>query len=358
MAQITQDLTRTVLAVLSLFLLIAFAGWIMWPFLAAIVWATMIAVSTWRIMLTVERGAGGRRWVAVTVMTLALLLVLILPLSAAITAIVEHTEDITQWAKSLATRKLPQPPDWLIGVPLVGERIATAWSDLAAGDTGLLSRVTPYIGAITKWLAGQFGHIGLVVVQFLLIVVISAVMYAQGETAANGVRRFMQRLAGERGDTVVTLAAQAIRGVAMGVVITAVVQSLLGGIGLFVAGIPLAALLTAVMFMLCIAQLGPGLILVPAVIWLFWTDSTGWGIALLVWTVFVGTMDNFIRPILIRQGADLPLLLIFAGVIGGLVSLGLVGIFVGPVVLAVVYTLVNAWIDERLPPTDGTLSER
>ena len=142
------------------------------------------------------------------------------------------------------------------------------------------------------------------------------------------------------------LAGQAIRGVAMGVVVTALAQSLLGGIGLAIAGVPLVAVLTSVMFMLCIAQLGPLLVLLPAVAWLYWSDSTGWGTFLLVWSIFVGTIDNFLRPFLIRQGADLPLLLIFAGVIGGLLSFGLIGIFIGPVVLAVAYTLFDAWISE------------
>ena len=113
------------------------------------------------------------------------------------------------------------------------------------------------------------------------------------------------------------------------------------------AGIPFAGLLTGVILLLCIAQLGPIVVLVPAVIWLFWTDQTGWGTALLIWTVGVGTMDNFLRPMLIRRGADLPMLLIFAGVIGGLVAFGIVGLFVGPVVLAVTYTLLKEWVGDR-----------
>ena len=353
MTPVPHDLTRNVLAVLALFLLIAFCGWILSPFLAAIVWAAMIVIATWRVMLTVQQACWGKRWIAVTVMTIGLLLVLIAPLSAAIVAIVDHVDEIVGWGRALAKDGLPLPPDWIAKIPLVGERIDTAWRELASGDKGLLAKVTPYVGNVAKWLAAQFGNLGLITVQFLLTVIISAIMYAGGETAADGVRRFMRRLAGDRGDIVVTLAAQAIRGVALGVVVTAVIQSLLGGVGLAVAGIPLAAILTAIMFMSCIAQIGPVIILAPAVGWLYWTGATGWGTALLVWTIFVGTIDNWLRPILIRQGADLPLLLIFAGVIGGLISLGLVGIFVGPVVLAVGYRLVNAWIDEKHPSAEG-----
>ena len=187
---------------------------------------------------------------------------------------------------------------------------------------------------------------GALTLQFLLTVVIAGVMYAQGESAAAMVRRFGRRLAGQRGEDAVVLAGKAIRGVALGVGVTAIVQAVLGGIGLAIAGVPFAALLTAVMFMLCIAQIGPTLVLAPAVIWVFWSGSTGWGVFLLVWTVIVGTMDNFLRPMLIKRGADLPLLLIFAGVIGGLLGFGLVGIFVGPVVLAVAYTLIDAWLED------------
>ena len=135
---------------------------------------------------------------------------------------------------------------------------------------------------------------------------------------------------------------------ALGVGVTAVVQTVLGGIGLAVAGVPFASLLSAVMLMLCIAQLGPALVLFPAVAWMYWTGETAWATVLLVWSLVVSTLDNILRPMLIKKGADLPLLLIFAGVIGGLLGFGLIGIFVGPVVLAVTYTLLGAWIEDDL----------
>lgn len=156
------------------------------------------------------------------------------------------------------------------------------------------------------------------------------------------------------------LAGQAIRGVALGVVVTAIGQTLIAGVGLAIAGVPLASILTVLIFVLCIAQIGPILIMLPAVIWLFISDQPGWGTFLLVWTVIVGTMDNVVRPILIKKGADLPLLLIFTGVIGGLISLGLIGIFVGPVILAVSHTLMEAWLDdaEKLPGSNGQQESR
>jgi predicted PurR-regulated permease PerM len=186
-------------------------------------------------------------------------------------------------------------------------------------------------------------------------VLISAILYTTGDDAARWVLRFGRRLAGDRGESVVRLAAQAIRGVALGVVLTALIQALLGGIGLAIAGVPFVAVLTAVMFMLAVAQIGAVPVLVCALVWLWWQGETAWFVVLLVWTLIVGSLDNVLRPILIKKGADLPLLLIFAGVIGGLFAFGLLGLFVGPVILAVAYTLLDAWVSEA--PEDAE-SER
>ncbi len=342
-----RDLTRTTLAVLFIGALLLASFWILRPFLAALIWATMIVVATWPLMRRTERFLWGRRGLAVSAMMLALLLVFVVPLTLAIGTIVEHADEIVALGKKVSSFQLPPPPDWLAKLPLVGDRLVSIWETIAAkGARDLAAQSGPYVGAATRWFLAEMGSFGLVFVQFLLTVILAAVLYANGEAWAGWMKRFGRRLAHERGENSVVLAGQAIRGVALGVVLTALVQSILGGIGLAIAGVPLAAVLTAIMFMLCIAQLGPVLVLLPAVGWLYWSDSTGWGTFLLVWTVIVGTMDNFLRPFLIRQGADLPLLLIFAGVIGGLLSLGLVGIFVGPVVLAVAYTLVDAWVSD------------
>jgi predicted PurR-regulated permease PerM len=341
-----RDLTRTVLAVLLIAMLIAASFWILLPFLLAVVWAAMIVVATWPLMLKVQAGLR-RRGLAVLVMTGAMLLVFVVPLLLAIQALVDNIGTITRWTSSLATMSIPPPPDWLYRVPLLGAKIAEQWAGLAAaGKDELTSRLAPYAADAAKWMAVEFGSLGLMALQFLLTVVIAAIMYAHGESASAGVIAFGRRLAGDRGEHVVRLAGQAVRSVALGVVVTALAQTVLAGAGLAAAGIPFASLLTAVILLLCIAQIGPAVVLIPAVIWLFWNDATGWGTALLIWTVLVAVLDNVLRPILIRRGADLPLLLIFAGVIGGLIAFGIVGLFVGPVVLAVTYTLLKDWVAE------------
>jgi predicted PurR-regulated permease PerM len=342
-----RDLAQITLGVLFIGGLIAASYWILQPFLPAVIWATMVVVATWRVMLGIQARLWGKRSLAVTAMTLILLMVLVVPLSLAIATIADNSDRILGWARWLSEFTVPPPPDWVVGLPLVGPKLQHFWEEVAAtGIQEYAARFAPYAKTGTEWFIGKAGNFGLLFLQFLLTVVIAAIMYAGGESAADWMKRFGQRLGGERGANVVVLAGQAIRGVALGVVVTAVVQSLLGGIGLALAGVPMAAVLTVLMFMLCIAQLGPILVLLPAVAWLYWSGDNGWGTFLLVWTLVVGSLDNVLRPYLIKKGADLPLLLIFAGVIGGMITIGLVGIFVGPVVLAVAYTLLDAWVED------------
>jgi predicted PurR-regulated permease PerM len=342
---VSQDITRTTLAVLFIGILIAASFWVVRPFLMSFVWATMIAVATWPVLLLFQARLWGKRGLAVAVMTVVLLLVLVVPLWLAIDTIIEKADYIVTWVKTLPAFSIPSPPGWLESIPLFGSKLVDLWQQLAGIHwREITARLTPYAGQVVSWFASQAGSVGMMIFHFLLTVIITAILYAKGETAAEGIRRFAHRLAGQQGEEAVVLSGKAIRGVALGVGLTAIIQSALGGLGLAITGVPAAALLTAVMFMLCIAQVGPILVLVPAVIWLYWKDATLWATVLLVWSIFVGAIDNFVRPALIKKGADLPLLMIFAGVIGGLVAFGIIGLFIGPVVLAVSHTLLKAWV--------------
>jgi predicted PurR-regulated permease PerM len=352
------DLARTIFQLLALGVLIASSFWILRPFLVALTWAITIAVATWPLLLHAQAWLGGRRSLAVAVMTITLLLILVVPLYFGITTIVDNTEEIVHWSKSLATFAVTQPPAWLAALPLVGPKLAARWQQLAASaPEDLAARLAPYARAFVLWFVGQVGSIGLLLLQFLLTVIIAAILYTNGATAAEAADRFARRLAGARGENAVHLAAQAIRGVALGVIVTAILQSGLAGIGLAVAGVPFATILTALMFMLCVAQVGPGLVLIPVVIWVYSKSGAVWGTGFLVWAIFCGTFDNFLRPLLIKRGADLPLLLIFTGVIGGLIAFGVIGLFIGPVVLAVAYTLLADWVSESEPSDEHTQSE-
>jgi predicted PurR-regulated permease PerM len=349
----SSDLVRATLQLLALSALIATSLWIIRPFLVAILWAAAVAVSTWPLLLHVQLWLGGKRSLAVAVMTLALLLILVAPFYLAIATITENIGAITDWSKSLSTFTLPQPPAWVRALPLVGLKVATRWQRLAAtGPEEMSAHLEPVVHAVALWFLSQVGNVGLLLVQFVLTVVITAIFYANGETTAGAVVRFAGRLVGSEGEQAVQLAARAVRSVALGIVVTATLQSVLAGLGLALAAVPFAMPLTAVMFILAVAQIGPGPVLIGAVIWVYSRSGPIWGTGLLIWAVFCGTFDNFLRPVLIRRGANLPLLLIFVGVIGGLVAFGIIGLFIGPVVLAVAYSLLVDWMSDRgeLPP--------
>ncbi|MCM0036795.1 MAG: AI-2E family transporter YdiK [Burkholderiaceae bacterium] len=348
------DLTRNTLAAILVVGLIALCLWVLKPFLAATVWATMIVVATWPWLKALDHLFGNRRTPAVLVMTAGMLLLLVMPLWWAISTIAERSGDLMTFGQVLATNGVPPPPDWVTHIPLVGDKISAFWQKLSAGGfNSFVDYLSPYASETGKWLLSQFGGLGGMLLQFFLVVMIAAIFYSSGEHAAQMVRSIGRRLAGDRGEGSIILAGQAIRAVALGVGVTAILQTGLGGLGLVIAGVPFAAVLSALMLMLCIAQVGPSLVLFPAVAWLYWHGDHNWAIFLFVWSVVVTTMDNVVRPVLIRRGADLPMLLIFVGVIGGLLSFGLIGIFVGPVALAVTYTLAQAWMSETIAVTEA-----
>jgi predicted PurR-regulated permease PerM len=284
-------------------------------------------------------------------MTLLMLLTLAVPLTLAVVAVLDRSDELLAWSKTVMSRPVPDPPAWVENLPVVGRKVAAEWQTLAAGGADALhDRFDPYAKDVARWLLVQAGTVGALVVQLLLTVIICAILYAQGETAAAGVLAFARRLAGPQGVTVAVLSAGAIRAVALGIVLTALLQSAVAGIGLAVTGVPHVVLLSSLMLMLGIAQIGPAPVLIGAIIWLFVNGQHFWGGVMVVWSLVAMSMDNILRPLLIKRGADLPLLLIFAGVIGGLLAFGLIGLFVGPVVLAVSYTLLVAWVSEGEAP--------
>jgi predicted PurR-regulated permease PerM len=344
-----RDLTRITLTIIGIALLIGGSAWVLLPFLGALLWATMIVVATWPIMVGVQARLGGRRGLAVAVMTVVLLLVLFVPLYLALSKLLEASSRIAELARTMPELKVPPPPAWIAGLPVVGAKLAQRWHAIAAlPHDELAAKVAPYFTTGLAWFAAKAGSFAGMVLHFLLTVVIAAILYAKGEAAAHQLRRFFLRLSGERGPAIVALAGKAVRAVALGIVVTAALQTVIAAVGLVAVGVPYASLLTAVILVLCIAQVGPLLVMAPCVIWLYSSGSPGRGTALLVVTLVTQTIDNVVRPVLIKRGADLSLLLILPGVIGGLISFGIIGLFVGPVVLAVTANLLEGWMSAGL----------
>jgi predicted PurR-regulated permease PerM len=352
------DITRVVLFVLVIGVLLAGSAWTLLPFLSGMIWATTIAVATWPTLLKVQRVLWGRRGLAVAAMILLVLLVFIVPFALAISALLNAARHSPTVLTDFLSQGLGPPPQWVATIPVVGDRVVERWQTLAAGGpAALAAEVQPYARSAAGWAIAATGGIGSTIVLILLTILLLTILYAQGETAARGVLAFAHRLGGESGERTVRLAGQAIRGVALGVVVTALIQAVLAGVGLWFCGVPHPGLLTAIAFILGIAQLGPMLVLLPSVGWLYWVGTPGWATALLIWSLPVGALDNIVRPMLIRRGVQLPLLLIVAGVIGGLIRFGMVGLFIGPVMLAATYTLAKDWVARgEVPGGHGTAS--
>jgi predicted PurR-regulated permease PerM len=348
------DITRHVLLVLFIVLLLVGSFLTLLPFLGGLVWAATVVIATWPLLLQVRARTGTRPWLAVVVMTTLALLAVILPFAFAVSTLLDVAHRGPEVLGKFLTKGLGPAPAWLGDIPAVGAQLTAKWQAIAAGGReGLIEAARPYFGAAAAWAISITGGIGMVMVHILLTIALVAILYAQGETAARGALAFGNRLGGSRGVEVMRLAAQAVRSVALGVVVTALVQSVLAGIALWLCGIPAAGVLAALVFMLGIAQLGPIPVLVPAIAWLYWTGDAFWGTVLLVLTIPIGALDNVLRPILIRRGVQLPMLLIIAGVIGGLLAFGVMGLFVGPVLLAATYTLGKSWVSEGMPPEES-----
>jgi predicted PurR-regulated permease PerM len=348
------DVTRIVLLVLVIAVLLTGSFWTLLPFLGALIWAATVVIATWPLLLKARGHDGARRRSAVLVMTGIVLLALILPFGFAVSTLLDVAHRGPEVVGEFLTQGLGPPPAWLVRIPAVGRELTVRWQEIAdGGREALVEAVRPYAGAAAHWAFAVTGGIGVVMLNILLTIIMVAILYSQGESAARGALAFGYRLGGERGVTVMRLAAQAVRSVAMGVVVTALVQSVLTGLALWICGIPAAGVLAALVFILGIAQLGPLPVMVPAIAWLYWTDEPVWGTVLLALAIPIGALDNVLRPILIRRGVQLPMLLIIAGVIGGLIGFGVMGLFVGPVILAASYTLVKSWVAEGGPPPEA-----
>lgn len=345
--QESPDIARILFVVAILCALTIGTLYVMRPFIPGLIWATTVVVATWPVMLSIERRCGNRRWLATLVMLLILLVVMVLPLYEAISTLAQHGGDIMNLIRSLPDYTLAPPPDWIRDVPVVGAGIANKWQRLSdAGPGGMLAQLEPYVSIAAHWLITHAASVGVFVIHMFVTVIITGVLYAQGEQAGAYVMRFADRVSPSHGTEAVRLAGASVRAVALGIVVTAVIQSALGGIGLWVAGVPGAGVLTAVLLMFCLAQIGPVLPMVGGVIWLFMHDARLAAILLLVWYVVVELVDKLLRPLLIKRGVNLSMLLILSGVLGGMFAFGIVGLFIGPVILAVSSTLLSEWIKE------------
>ena len=332
------------------FLLLLFAGLLLGilavlrPFITAILFGAILAIAAWPLRDFLLR-RGLKRGLAATLLLLLALAVVVVPLMAMAPGLGERlTQGTTRLQDYFASA--PQVPSWLAGLPIVGERLARMWDKVLLAEGNIRTVLEPYSDALQQALVDAAAALGQSVLQIILSLVVATFFWVSGDTLVAALRDILSRLGGETAGGELDVAASAVRSVAYGVVGTAVIQAVIMAIGLAVAGVPGAVLLGFVTLLLALSQIGAPLIIViwaGAAVWLFGQDQQGWGIFMIFWGLVVTVIDNFIKPLLIGVGVAMPMSLTILGVFGGFVAFGFLGLFIGPTLIAIGYTLLEAW---------------
>ena len=321
---------------------IAVGCWlVLTPFLSAILWAGILVFSTWPVFEWVRLHLRfGRGWAAGMMVSLTSVLI-VLPLALAAPAGAEDANQLRAKIEAMLGSGLPTSPAWLAEMPLVGPALSASWNTWSADLSGAVGLFRPYYGAIAEGGVSVLLGIASGVLQFLLALLIAYFFWLSGDTLAVQLRRIAHRIAGDQAERLISVTGATVRGTVYGILGTAVVQGLLTAFGLWIAGVPRPVLLGAIAGFLSVLPIGAPLIWIPASLWLLTSGETGWGVFLAVYgTVAISGADNLIRPYFIARGAQLPFLLTILGVLGGALAFGLLGVFLGPVLLGVGFTLV------------------
>ncbi|WP_085247880.1 AI-2E family transporter YdiK [Gilliamella mensalis] len=343
----TSDLLKLILNLLIIGLLIIITYRVIEVFLFGFFWAVMVVITTWPLMIKIQHKLFNKRWLSLLVMALILAFVCIIPFILIISSVAQNGHYLIEWARTLSHQKLPTL-DWLESIPAFGSEIHQNWLNLIQTDgSNLVSSIQPYVGTMIGWLLEQATNIGIFIFHAGVMIIFSLLLFLKGESITKYVYLLANRLSKQYGKTTVTLAGQSIRAVALGVVVTAITLALIGGLSFILTSMPLPGVLTLILFICCVAQIGPVVVMLGCIFWQFWAGNTIAGIILIVVAIILTTLDSVMRAYLIKKGANLPFLLILFGVIGGLLGFGIMGLFIGPVVLALTYKIIQTWVDEQ-----------
>lgn len=324
-------------------LLIGWCLWIAEPFVLPLLWAAIIAVALDPIHARLTRWLGRRPGLAGAALAVAGIALMVGPLAGLGMALAGSVRDLAT-AALRGELSIPPPPDGLATIPLIGEDLARYWDLASTNLQELIVQLEPQIREAGAWLLGFAGGLGLGFLAGLFAVIVAGVLLAWRDRIIPTVHRLAVRIAGERGEPLLLLGEETVQAVARGIVGTAFVQAVLATLGFVVAGVPAASLWGFVVFLLGLVQIGALPVMIPVAVWAFTTMTALPLVAFLVWSVVVTLIDNILRPLWIGAGARVPLLVLLIGVIGGVLAHGLLGLFVGPVVVALGYTLLAAWL--------------
>jgi predicted PurR-regulated permease PerM len=288
-------------------------------------------------------------------MTLLLAAAFILPLVLVGTGVAGDARTAFEVAREQLGTGLPPPPDWVARIVLVGPELHQTWLEFSQSTGSVFDLLTPYFSALRDLALASSLSIGRGLLEVTLSVAASFFLYRDGRTAAEHLRRLVHRVAGDRAQHLLQVAGDTVTSVVYGIIGTALAQGIFAAIGFWIAGVGKPLFLGILTFFLSLIPSGPPLVWAPIGLWLLYQGSYGWGIFVLVWGFFVVSgVDNFLKPYLISRGTNLPLLLVFLGVIGGILAFGFLGLFLGPTLLAVGYALLREW-SMREPVRDPVL---
>lgn len=329
------------------------------PFLSSLLWAAILAYATFPVFAWLRaksRLSGG--WIA-TLMVLTMACVVIVPLTIAIPASGDDLNALRREFQDWVAQGPPMAPAWVADIPLIGGPVSEQWNRLAEDLSGILDLLAPYARMLAE--LGWSVALGVAngVLEFALALFLAWFLFVHGEAVARKLSAMSQRLGGDRAQRVLAVTGLTVRGTVYGLLGTAIVQGILTTLGLWVAGVPRPVLLGTIAGLISVLPVGAPLVWIPAALWLLAKGDTIHGIGLALWGgLVISSADNIIRPWFIARGADLPFLLTILGVLGGVIAFGFLGIFLGPVLLAVGFTVINEWLRvAEAPEADGPGAE-
>jgi predicted PurR-regulated permease PerM len=319
------------------------------PFIEIIIWGIVIAVAIHPGYDRLKSALGGRGRLAATLITLFALIVLLVPTymlsDSLINAVQEYSANIDQ-----GTLRVPPPPESVRSWPVIGEPLHTFWNLASNNLAAALSKITPQLKKFGIPLLSTAAGAGVGILKFVVSIIIAGVLLANAVGGGRAASTIARRLTGEQGTKAVELAEATVRSVTLGILGVAVIQTLLAGLGFLVVGVPGAGLWALLVLILAVVQLPTILILGPIIVYVFATASTVIAVMFAIWSLLVGMSDAFLKPLLMGRGVDVPMLIIFIGAIGGFIASGIIGLFVGAIILALGYKLFLLWLNEETQP--------
>jgi len=317
------------------------------PFLRAVLWALVFAVTIWPFFTKVEKALGGRTTLAAVIPTLLLALIFFVPLVYVGAQLVNQAPTALNYAEELMEKGLGPPPLWLKGLPLVGERLEGIWRDFGQDTPRLIEMAKPHVKSLLSSIVSAGTGTARIILTAIIGLIILIFLLKEGRSIGINLEKMAIRLGGERGRHLLFVAGSTMRSVVYGILGAAIIQGIMAVFGLWISGVPNPVFIGAVAGLFALIPVGLiQVVLLPAAGWLiFYKGQIGWGIFLAVWSfAVIGNIDNVIRPMLISRGAKIPFLVVLLGVLGGLASGGIIGLFVGATLLAVFYTMLKEWV--------------